>query len=230
MKVMIADDEASIRSLVERIVVEQGFECCVAVDGDDAIEVFDRERPDLVILDIMMPHSDGFHACEVMRSRGVVVPILFLSAKGDLIDKAVGFRVGGDDYIVKPFEPQELVMRIEAHLRQHRRVVGSGVDSIVCGDVSLDMKKHKVVIAGNAVDLTPKEFQLLALFASHPGEVFTKEQLIAEAWGEEYSAASTSIAVFIRRIRQKIEENPSKPKRLETVWYVGYKFTPQRID
>ena len=224
MKVMIVDDEASMRLLVQRIVREGGYEFCSASDGSEALEVFEREQPDIVILDVMMPKLNGFQVCEELRARGALLPIVFLSAKGDIVDKSIGFKAGGDEYLVKPFSPRELIIRIDAQLRQHERVVSFNNETLEAGDLKLDMRRYRVSLAGRPIDLTPREFQLLALFASHPNEVFTKEQLIEQVWGEEYTGTTTSIAVFIRRIREKIEKDPSKPEIIQTVWYIGYRF------
>jgi two-component system response regulator VicR len=224
---MIADDESSIRLLVRRIAEENNYGFCSASDGVETLQVFAEQHPDLLFLDVMMPRLDGFEVCERLREQGTLIPIIFLSAKGDLVDKGVGLKAGGDEYLVKPVSPQELLMRIEAHLRQHRRAISRQTDTLEVGDFLLDMKRHRASIGGRPIELTHKEFQILALLASHPGEIFTKEQLISEVWGEEYSGNTTSIAVFIRKIREKIETDPSKPQRLQTVWHVGYRFCSQ---
>lgn len=225
MKIMLADDEQSMRTLVERVVLDAGYEFCSARDGQEALDVFEAEKPDLVILDVMMPKLDGFQVCKKMREQGILTPAIFLSAKGDIVDKGVGFSVGGDDYLVKPFSPQELSLRIEAHLRKHKLVFTQNRDDCIkAGDIEFDIKRHKVIVRGTVVDFTPKEFQILLLLASHPGEVFTREQLIEAVWGEEFIGETSSIAVFVRKIREKIEEDPSKPQLLQTVWRVGYRF------
>ncbi len=224
-KVMIADDEESIRALVERIVDDMGFDCCCACDGAEALEMWEAENPDLLILDVMMPRLNGYQVCERLRGQGASLPIIFLSAKGDIVDKGVGFNAGGDDYVVKPFNPDELSYRIAAHLRKSIRDAGPRPDdAFSIGPFKFDLRKHKVLVRGEPVDLTPKEFQILVLLASHPDEVFTREQLVEAVWGSEYVEGTTSIAVFIRKIREKVEEDPSKPRFVQTVWRVGYRF------
>jgi two-component system response regulator VicR len=224
MKVMYADDEESMLNLVRHIVEEAGYEFCSAGDGAEALDVFYAENPDIVILDVMMPRIDGFQVCRKLRENNVKIPIIFLSAKGDIVDKGVGFTGGGDDYIVKPFSPEELLLRVEAHLRQYNRASPLTANNVQIGDIEFDIKRHVVLVRGDRVELTPKEFHILVLLASHPGEVFTREHLIEEIWGEEFVGETSSVAVFIRKIREKIEKDPSKPKMIQTVRNVGYRF------
>ena len=229
MKIMLADDEESIRIVVEHIVTEDNYEFCYASDGLEALAVFEQEMPDLVILDVMMPKLNGFDVCAEIRKKDNKVPIIILSAKGDIVDKSVGFKAGADDYLVKPFSSLELSLRIEALLRRrgHQNSNGSEVekkDMVKYGDLEIYFNRYKAKLRGKTVDLTPKEFKILAYMASHPGEVFTREQLLSYVWGEDYVGELTNIAVFIRKIREKIEDEPSKPKYLQTVWGIGYKF------
>lgn len=225
MKIMLADDERAMRTLIERIVLDEGYEFCVACDGLEALEVYEEERPDLLILDVMMPELDGFQVCRKLRERGVAMPIVFLSAKGDIVDKGVGFDSGGDDYIVKPFNPQELLMRIRAQLRKRDRLEADLMERVICiEDFEFDAERHKVKKRGEPIDLTGKEFQILYLLASHSGEVFTREQLTEEVWGKEFIGEVTSLAVFVRKIREKIEDDPSNPHYVQTVWRLGYRF------
>ncbi|NMA69146.1 MAG: response regulator transcription factor [Desulfitobacterium sp.] len=228
-KIMLADDEESIRVVVEHIVTEDGYEFCYASDGAEALEVFEKEKPDLLILDVMMPKLNGFDVCTEIRKKGSNVPIIILSAKGDIVDKSVGFKAGADDYLVKPFSSLELSLRIEALLRRAEHHTGTMEnvekrDSFKYGELEIFYNRYEVRLRGEPVDLTPKEFQILAYMTSHPGEVFTREQLLSYVWGEDYIGELTSIAVFVRKIRQKIEDDPSKPKYLQTVWGIGYKF------
>jgi two-component system response regulator VicR len=225
MKILLVDDERSMRSLVKRIVEDDGHEFCFAVDGKDAMQVFRDTCPDMVLLDVMLPSKSGFDICTELREEGVDVPIIFLSAKGDIVDKGIGFKAGGDDYLVKPFSPQELSMRINAHLRViDRRNKCQPGNYVRVGDLFMDTKKWVVKIGGKDIELTRKEFQILLVLAGCPGEVFTHEQLIEAVWGKGYVDGTTSIAVFVRKIREKIEDNPSDPKRVLTVWHVGYKY------
>ncbi len=223
-KIMLADDEESMQLLVERIITGKGYSFCCVGDGSEVFDMFNKENPDLLILDVMMPELDGFQVCRMLREQGVVVPIVFLSARGDIIDKSVGFNAGGDDYLVKPFSTQELLLRVEAHLRRQQRMIPETEKNFTIGDLSFDIKRKKVFIKERPVELTPKEYMILVLLASHPGEIFTREQLTEAIWGEEFVGETTSIAVFIRRIREKIEDDPSKPAYIQTVWRAGYRF------
>lgn len=226
-KVMLADDEASMRLLIGRIVVDGGYEFCCAEDGEEALAVFAREQPDLVILDVMMPKLDGFEVCRALREQGALVPVIFLTAKGEISDMASGFTVGGDDYMAKPFDPRELSLRIEAQLKRFERLVPhqrQEGDTYTVGEFEFEPTTMRVALNGKRIDLTPKEFRILYLLASHPGEVFTREQLIEAVWGEEFVGETSSLPVFIRRIREKIEEDPSHPVYLQTAWRSGYRF------
>ena len=224
-KILLADDEPSMRNLIRRIVVGGGHEFCCAADGQEAIEVYGREQPDLLILDVMMPKLDGFRVCQELRASGAIVPIVFLTAKGDITDKGTGFNVGGDDYLVKPFDPDELLLRIDAHLKRNERIMPKQQDDcVMLGGLEFDTKRYRVTTGDKRIDFTPKEFQILFLLASHPGEVFTREQLIEAVWGEEFVGETSSLPVFIRKIREKIEKDPSHPEYLQTAWRSGYRF------
>ncbi len=198
---------------------------------EEACALFQREWPDVVVLDVMMPKVDGFEVCRRIREVDENVPVLFLSARDGIIDKRIGFSFGGDDYLVKPFNEEELVMRIEALVRRSRRSRWDGEaaaperpERFALGPFTFDEVRHEVLKGGESVVLTPKEFQLLHHLASHPGAVMGKDELIEELWGEEYLDGAISIAVYVRKIREKIEENPAKPAYLKTVWGVGYSF------
>ena len=198
---------------------------------EEACALFQREWPDVVVLDAMMPKVDGFEVCRRIREVDENVPVLFLSARDGIIDKRIGFSFGGDDYLVKPFNEEELVMRIEALVRRSRRSRRDGEaaaperpERFALGPFTFDEVRHEVLKGGEPVVLTPKELQLLHHLASHPGGVMGKDELIEELWGEEYLDGAISIAVYVRKIREKIEENPAKPTYLKTVWGVGYSF------
>lgn len=198
---------------------------------EEACALFQREWSDVVVLDVMMPKVDGFEVCRRIREVDENVPVLFLSARDGIIDKRIGFSFGGDDYLVKPFNEEELVMRIEALVRRSRRSRRDGEaaaperpERFALGPFTFDEVRHEVLKGGEPVVLTPKEFQLLHHLASHPGAVMGKDELIEELWGEEYLDGAISIAVYVRKIREKIEENPAKPAYLKTVWGVGYSF------
>lgn len=228
MKILLADDELSLCDALEIILEDAGYRVRIAHDGARAIDLFKRECPDLVILDVMMPKHDGFEVCEAVRAINPDVPMLMLSAKGDIVDKKSGFKAGADDYLVKPFNDEELLLRIEALLRRRTRGGEPGepkklTQAVQIGDLVIDPLRYEVTVADRVISLTPKEFQILALMADHPGKVFTREDLIESIWGKEYEAGAISIPVYVRRIREKIEEDPSNPRYLQTVWRFGYR-------
>lgn len=227
MKIMLVDDERSIQKAVEYIVRENGYDFCYANNGHQALIVFEQESPDLLILDVMLPGLDGFAVCEKIRAHSEV-PIIFLSAKGDIVDKGIGFKMGGDDYLVKPFSPLELAYRIKALLsRPHKLAedeLNHGGDCFRVSDLEINFKAYEVYSGGVKLDMTSKEFEILAFFAKNRGHVFTREQLLDEIWGMDYDGDMNTVTVFIRKIREKIEVDPAKPQYLLTVWGVGYKF------
>lgn len=228
-KVMLIDDDKSVHVLMRRIVEDAGYRYCAAYDGESGLRMLDEEHPDLLLLDVMMPGMNGFDVCTKIREQGRRIPIIFLSAKGDIVDKSLGFKAGGDDYVVKPFSPDELLLRIEAHLRRHKSDLAfakavSREGSNKTGDLEIFFNRYEVRLRGEPVELTAKEFEILALLASSPGQVFTRNQIYEHIWGRDSSVDENSITVFMRKIREKIEDNPSQPKYLLTVWRVGYKF------
>lgn len=228
MKILLADDERSLCDALEIILADAGYAVSIAHDGAEAIELFSRDDFDLVILDVMMPKVDGYEACTLVRQRDPDVPVLMLTAKGDIVDKKSGFRAGADDYLVKPFNDEELLLRVEALLRRRSKseTAGEGrklLQTVKIGGLIIDPKRYEVTAEGRVISLTPKEFQILALMADHPGKVFTREDLIDNIWGKEYERGAISIPVYVRRIREKIEKDPSDPKYLQTVWRFGYK-------
>ena len=227
MKILLADDEENIKILVEMIVTTKGHSFCYVDNGEDALTAYEHEQPDLIILDVMMPRLNGFEVCRQLRDSGSKIPIIILSAKGDIVDKSIGFTSGADDYLVKPFSSQELLLRIDALLRRHERERDTGTppeNIYTTGDIEINMKWHEIKVRGKRVELTPKEFKLLSYMAAHPGEVFSKEQLQKHLWGEHYVGELAGITVMIRKIREKIEARPSKPTHILTVWGIGYKF------
>lgn len=233
-KIMLVDDDASLRLALSHVVREEGYEFCCAADGREGLAMLPVEKPDLLLLDVMMPGMSGYDVCEKMREQGRRIPVIFLSAKGDIVDKGIGFKSGADDYLVKPFDTSELFMRIEAHLRRHRDDLAfaraaARVGSCSIGDLEVLFTSYEVRKAGVALDLTGKEFEILALLAANPGKVHTRQQIYEHIWGEDTPMDANSITVFIHRIREKIEDNASKPRYLLTVWGVGYKFA-ERVE
>jgi DNA-binding response OmpR family regulator len=226
IRILLVDDEESIRRVVEQALSKEGFQVLCAADGEEGWAIFQKEQPELVILDVMLPEKDGFELCRLIRD-DFSTPIIFLSAKSDIVDKSVGFNLGADDYLTKPFSPVELTLRVKALIRRSRKPEKPGSSrecSFRSKDLIIDCKTREVIVRGVKVDLTAKEFDLLCFLANHPGQVFTREQLFKNLWDEDYVADPGTITVFIRKIRAKIEEDPAKPRYLRTVWGVGYKF------
>lgn len=227
-KIMLIDDDAGTRASVGRILEDAGYGYCTAADGVEGLKDLSKEKPDLLLLDVMLPRMNGYDVCSEMRKAGRRIPVIFLSAKGDIVDKSIGFKAGGDDYVVKPFNSEELLLRIEAHLRRHQddlsyaKVCARGGSQTV-GHLEVLFNQYEVRLRGEKVALTAKEFEILAMLAAEPGRVFTRTEIYEHVWGEDASVDESAITVFIRKIREKIEDNPSQPKYLLTVWRVGYK-------
>ncbi len=228
-KVLLIDDEESLHVAIEKLMRANGYAFCGATNGEEGLALLASEKPDLLLLDVMLPGINGFDLCTRIRQEGRRIPIIFLSAKNDIVDKSIGFRAGGDDYVTKPFDPTELILRIEANIRRHKDTMDfakccnrDGVAKI--GDLEIRFDEYRVLVEGRPVTLTTKEFEILAFLATNPGKVFTRAQIQEYIWGEgQVDAKSNSITVFIRKIREKIERNPSEPKYLLTVQRVGYK-------
>lgn len=229
MKILLVDDEISIERLVSSMLLDAGYEFAYADNGFDALAIAEREKPDLIIMDVMMPKMDGFAACRELRARGITAPIIFLSAKGDIVDKGIGFQAGGDDYMVKPFDPRELLMHIEAHLRRaNMGVATASKDEVLdIGRFTLDVAQFRVTKGDERLSLTPKEFKIFFALASNPGIVLSKEQLVEAAWGKEFVGETSSITVFIKKLREKVEDDPSDPRIIQTVWGIGYRLEPE---
>lgn len=228
-KIMLIDDDKSLHVFMRRLLEESGYRFCGAQDGVTGLEMLAVEKPDLLLLDVMMPGMNGFEVCRRLRESGRRIPVIFLSAKGDIVDKSIGFNAGGDDYVVKPFSSDELLLRVQAHLRRHRDDLAfakavSREGASRTGELEIRFNQYEAYLRGEPISLTSKEFEILALLAANPGQVFTRGQIYEHIWGSDSSVDESSITVFIRKIREKIEDNPSKPKYLLTVWRVGYKF------
>jgi two-component system, OmpR family, response regulator ResD len=222
--VLVVDDEPTITEVVSRYLERAGYETHVAADGPGALQVAANARPDLVVLDLMMPGMDGLEVMRVLRERQQVLVIL-LTAKGEQADRIAGLRLGADDYVVKPFSPAELVARVDAVLR---RVDHSPqpADPISFDGLTVDPEAHRVTVRGEEVQLTVREFELLFHFVRHPGQVFSRSQLMDTVWRYSFYTDTSTVTVHIRRLRAKIEVDPSRPRWLQTVWGVGYRFQP----
>ncbi|KJS19240.1 MAG: transcriptional regulator [Clostridiaceae bacterium BRH_c20a] len=227
LKILLVDDEEGIKKIVQQILIKEGYNFLYAANGERALDVFSNEDPALIILDVMLPEIDGFEVCKTIRQSSNV-PIIMLSAKSDIVDKSVGFNMGADDYLTKPFSPIELSLRVKALIR---RVVNRPLnkcekkDWYLCmGGLEINCANYEVKLQGKIINFTPKEFDLLCFLVRNPGQVFTREQLYNQLWDEDLIGDTGTITVFVRRIREKIEKDPAKPKYLQTVWGVGYKF------
>lgn len=232
-KILLVDDESSIARLVQSMAEDAGYAFAHAADGYEGLTAVEREQPDLIIMDVMMPKMDGFTTCRRMRERGITCPIIFLSAKGDIVDKGVGFQAGGDDYMVKPFDPRELLMHIEAHLRRAQMAAAPPAPRegiLRAGRFVLDQGQFRVTKDGERLALTPKEFKIFFALASSSGLVLSKEQLVEAAWGKEFVGETSSITVFIKKLREKVEDDASDPRIIQTVWGIGYRFEPDGED
>jgi DNA-binding response OmpR family regulator len=224
--VLVVDDEPTIAEIVARYLERAGYHARIAHDGRQAIEAAARERPDLVVLDLMLPHMDGLEVMRRLRDNDRErVAIILLTAKGDESDRITGLRLGADDYVVKPFSPAELTARVEAVLR---RVDTSPEQAppIVFDGLRIEPAARRVEVRGAEVQLTQREFDLLAYLARHPGQVFSREHLMDAVWQYSFYTDSSTVTVHIRRLRAKLEDDPGQPRRLQTVWGVGYRFQP----
>lgn len=224
-KVLVVDDEPQILDVVSKYLTREGFQISIARDGEGALSAFNANKPDLVVLDLMLPKVDGLEVFKRLRTLSAV-PVIMLTAKGEETDRIVGLELGADDYITKPFSPRELVARVKAVLRRVTTgiMLDTGERTLVRGDLRIDPRARSVSVSDKAVELTGKEFDLLWFLASHPGQVFTRTQLLDHVWGYEYYGDSSTVTVHIRRLREKIENDPANPHYLSTVWGVGYKF------
>jgi len=220
-KVLIIDDDKNICELVTLYLLKEGYEVFTAFNGVDGLEKFKSVNPDIIILDIMMPGMDGWEVCRTIKKK-YTTPILMLSAKGETFDKVLGLELGADDYIVKPFDPKELVARIKAVLRRSRGV-RENPNEVVLPDLIINKDNYSVILKGEVVEMPPKEFLLLYQFVSNPNTVFTRENLLHSIWGYDFYGDSRTVDVHIKRLREKI--NIGNPEwELKTVWGIGYKF------
>jgi DNA-binding response OmpR family regulator len=222
--VLVVDDEPIVREVVVRYLEREGYATLEADDGNDARSLLERESPDLVVLDVMLPGADGLELCRWIRSRSQV-PVIMLTARGEEADRIVGLELGADDYVTKPFSPRELAARVRTVLRRAR--AGEPVfERLAFGDVELDAATRDVRKGGVEVRLTAKEFDLLWFLASHPRRVFGRDQLMSRVWGYEAALDTGTVTVHVRRLREKVEDDPSEPRHLQTVWGVGYRLAP----
>ena len=228
-RILIVDDDDNIAELISLYLMKECYDTRIAGDGMEALQAFEEYAPDLVILDLMLPGIDGYEVCRTIR-KSSSVPIIMLSAKGEVFDKVLGLELGADDYMIKPFDTKELVARVRAVLRRFNaeppKKEEEGPEQIGeyvrYPDLIINMTNYVVIYNGNVVEMPPKELELLYYLASHPNQVFTREQLLDQLWGYEYIGDTRTVDVHIKRLREKIKDHPSWS--LSTVWGVGYKF------
>ncbi|KAF6558916.1 response regulator transcription factor [Paenibacillus sp. EKM202P] len=223
--ILLVDDEPEIIKLMQIYLENEGYRLLMARDGLEALEQVNREQIDVMVLDVMMPNMDGIEACMKIRETEHF-PIIMLSAKGQDMDKITGLSVGADDYVTKPFSPLELVARIKSQLRRVRKYTHSSPvleHEMVLDELSINTVTHEVTLAGESVKLTPREFAIVELLARHRGQVLSMEQIYEKVWKEQYLESNNTLMVHVRKIREKIETDPRKPKYLKTVWGIGYK-------
>lgn len=225
--ILIVDDEPTIVEVVELYLQREGFKVMTAADGTAALEIIRHQPPDLIVLDLMLPGTNGFDITRALRSERTL-PIIMLTARSEEADRVVGLELGADDYVTKPFSPRELVARVKAVLRRTQvpttPLERPHASVIALGGLRLDPAAHTVTLDGQAVNLTAREFDLLLFLMRNPGQVFSREQLLDHVWGYTFASDMSTVTVHIRRLREKIERDPTNPVFLQTVWGVGYKF------
>jgi two-component system response regulator ResD len=224
-KVLVVDDEPIVREVLGRYLAKDGFDVELAGDGEGAVTAFVSVQPDLVLLDLMLPKLDGFEVFERIKALSDT-PVIMLTAKTAEHDRIAGLEMGADDYVSKPFSPAEVVARVKAVLRRMPLAPDDGSREIRFGAIEIDVSGRQVVVAGTEVSLTPKEFDLLYFLASNPGHVFTRLELLEELWDFAFFGDPATVTVHMRRLREKIESDPSQPHHLVTVWGTGYRFDP----
>lgn len=236
-KILIVDDDANIAELISLYLTKECFQCEIAEDGETALKLHDSFQPDLMLLDIMLPGIDGYDVCREIR-KNHSTPIILLSAKGEVFDKVLGLELGADDYIIKPFDSKEMVARVKAVLRRYTPAPAptapqpeppKDTESISYTDLSISLSNYSVIYMGKPIEMPPKELELLYFLASHPNQVFTREQLLDQIWGYEYIGETRTVDVHIKRLREKIKDHAEWA--LSTVWGIGYKFEtiPERF-
>jgi two-component system OmpR family response regulator/two-component system alkaline phosphatase synthesis response regulator PhoP len=221
--ILVVDDEEPIQELLKFNLEKEGYQVVTAYDGAEALSAVEEKRPDLVVLDIMLPGVNGLEVCKELRlnSKFRDLPVIMLTAKGEEIDKVLGLEIGADDYITKPFSPRELLARIRARLR--RMKPAENENEISQGDLRIDLNRFRVSVRGEDVELTHKEFELLRVLAAYPGKVYSRDELLERVWGYEYAGDTRTVDVHVRHLRQKVEKDPSNPEYIETLRGIGYR-------
>ena len=224
-KILIVDDDANIAELISLYLTKECYDTRMVQDGEEALAMYEQYQPNLILMDLMLPGIDGYQVCREIRAKSNL-PIIMLSAKGEIFDKVLGLELGADDYIMKPFDSKELVARVKAVLRRYQpakpEAAAANIKCVEYPDLTINQTNYSVVYHGKAVDMPPKELELLYFLASSPNQVFTREQLLDHIWGYEYIGDTRTVDVHVKRLREKIKDHASW--RLATVWGIGYKF------
>ncbi len=223
-KILLVDDEEMIVESIEYALAQEGYEVVKAFDGQEALQQVQLAKPNLIVLDLMLPKLSGLEVCRLLRREQNDVPIIMLTAKGEEIDRVIGLEVGADDYLIKPFSLRELVARIKALLRRSKpSEADKAVKVYQHGDLLINLSEHRVMVGEREVELSPKEFKILAMLMGQPGRVFSREELLEQVWGLDFYGDTKTVDVHIRWLREKIEEDPSNPKYIQTVRGFGYR-------
>jgi len=224
-RVLVVEDEPGLRLTLSDRLTSEGYAVDTASDGEAGLAQATRGAYDLIVLDVMLPRMNGFDVCRAVRQRGVTTPILMLTARGQVVDRVVGLKLGADDYLTKPFETIELTARLEALMRRRSSGVQPGGDSYRFGDVVVDFRRTEVTRGGRAVDLSAREFKQLRHFIAHRGATLSRDELLSEVWGYDEMPMTRTVDVHVAGLRQKIESNPKNPEFIHTIHGLGYKFT-----
>jgi DNA-binding response OmpR family regulator len=231
-KILLVEDDPSIMATLKYNLVREGYDMLVASDGAEALTLARSRTPDLIVLDLMLPIMSGTEVCRSLRADGDTVPILMLTARDHEIDRVVGLEIGADDYMVKPFSIREVIAKVAAMLRRVDMLVSEPFDQtserLEAGDLVIDLAGREVTREGEVIHLRPKEYDLVAFLAQHPGRAYSRDQLLQHVWGYDYAGDTRTVDVHVRWLRQKIEDEPSDPKLVLTVRGMGYRFAPQK--
>lgn len=224
-KILIVDDEKPIVDILKFNLEKEGFATAVAYDGEEAINIAQSIKPDLILLDLMLPKVDGFNVCKELR-KTLICPIIMLTAKEEVVEKIIGLELGADDYMTKPFSIREVIARVKANLRRHtlpeEAIEKEDSNRIIIKDMQIDAEKYIAIIGDKKIDLTTKEFELLKMLSAQPDQIFTREQILKGVWGYDFYGDARTVDVTIRRLREKIEKNPAEPKYIQTRRGMGY--------
>jgi two-component system phosphate regulon response regulator PhoB len=223
-RIAIVEDEAELAALIEYNLVRHGYESLILTGSKGTLKSLEQAKPDLIVLDVMLPDADGFELCRLIRQSPILarIPVLFLTARSDEVDRVLGLEIGGDDYMTKPFSPRELIARVKAHLRREEMDVEPPAMEI--GPFRLDRKARRVFQSESELSLTSTEFNLLEFFLTHPGRAYSRDQLLESVWGEQRFVTPRTVDVHVRRLREQIEQQPDNPRYLTTVRGFGYRF------